>query len=187
MPRGPGVGYRRVYARAHHALPARTTIVELRDGVHRWRSIPTPGRRWARCDSGRRSSAAWPGVALPHVCQLCSTRRHTVMGIGGARPAARTVSPQHVITPERPATSPLPVMVFITVGATSWAARPRYTTAFDIWHYAARVRVGQLPAGRWGVLTCRLVGCRSPSAAACTCATRCWRCVGPRQHRGVRR
>lgn len=93
-----------------------TGIVEgfTRDGVHRWRSIP-----YARAPVGSlrfrapQPAQPWPGVRHCHTFANCAPqqRRYTVMGIGRYQTRSEDCLTLNVVTPEEPATQPLPVMV----------------------------------------------------------------------------
>lgn len=98
-----------------------TGIVEgfTRDGVHRWRSIP-----YARAPVGSlrfrapQPAQPWPGVRHCHTFANCAPqqRRYTVMGIGRYQTRSEDCLTLNFVTPEEPATQPLPVMVFIHGG-----------------------------------------------------------------------
>lgn len=90
-----------------------------RDGVHRWRAIP-----YARPPVGPLRLRApqpvepWRGVRYCHSLGNCAPqqRMYTLLAPGRYQPMSEDCLTLNVVSPEKPADGPLPVMVFIHGG-----------------------------------------------------------------------
>jgi para-nitrobenzyl esterase len=91
----------------------------IRDGVHRWRSIP-----YARPPVGALRFRApepaqpWRGVRYCHGFTKCAPQEHryAVLGVGKFQPMGEDCLTLNVVAPQETPAEPLPVMVFIHGG-----------------------------------------------------------------------